>query len=305
MTDRQLGLFAEPRAWGPETVALAQRLSDNIHLGTSSWTFPGWSGLCYPRGTTDARLQRDGLSLYANYPLFRTVGIDRSLYRPLARDTLAAYAAQLPDGFRCVEKVWDRVTSAKSPDFLDPALFADVVHEPHVGTFDDHLACYVLELAPMPRGLLTPDAFAEKMAQFLDAAPPGTRYAVELRNPEWLTPRYLRVLADHGAAHVYNQWTHMPTVGEQRAMAAPTTDFMIARLLLRPGTRYEDRKAAFTPFDRLQDVDETLRDDVVALAEEAAKTGRTLRVIVNNKAEGSAPLTVKALAERIVARLAR
>jgi hypothetical protein len=45
-----------------------------------------------------------------------------------------------------------------------------------------------------------------------------------------------------------------------------------------------------------------MRDDVARLVEETARLGKVLFVIVNNKAEGSSPLTVRALAERVARR---
>jgi uncharacterized protein YecE (DUF72 family) len=142
-------------------------------------------------------------------------------------------------------------------------------------------------------------AFAGLLARFLDALPQGPRYAVELRNPELLTGDYRRVIADRGVSHVYNWWGRMPELREQLARVPPTAPFVVARLLLRPGTAYAERKATFAPFDRLQDVSEEMRDDVVDLARAARSTGATLDVLVNNKAEGSSPLTVRALAERM------
>jgi hypothetical protein len=39
------------------------------------------------------------------------------------------------------------------------------------------------------------------------ALPEGFRYAVEIRNEEYLTPQYLDVLASHNVAHALNAWT--------------------------------------------------------------------------------------------------
>ncbi len=74
------------------------------------------------------------------------------------------------------------------------------------------------------------------------------------------------------------------------------------RLLLRPGTWYEDQRDRFRPFDRLQAPDDAMRTDVVTLARRALARGRRVYVLVNNKAEGSSPLTVVALARRLAER---
>ncbi|MCA9602458.1 MAG: DUF72 domain-containing protein, partial [Myxococcales bacterium] len=58
--------------------ALAARVPAYVHLGTSSWTFPGWAGLVYRRRyPTKAAFTHGALLEYAAHPLFRTVCLDR------------------------------------------------------------------------------------------------------------------------------------------------------------------------------------------------------------------------------------
>jgi uncharacterized protein YecE (DUF72 family) len=300
--------------WTTEVESLARQLHPLIHLGTSSWTFPGWAGICYPPRVTDAQLLRDGLSLYTRFPLFRTVGIDRTYYKPMLREELAEYAAQLPPDFRCTEKVWERIVmpvypvhprygihaGQRNPSFLDAALFHDEVHAPHVGLFDRHLATYILEFPPMAPGMRpAPEVFATRLARFLDEAPYGPRYAVELRNRELLSEAHFRVLRERNVAHVYNYWTHMPLIRDQLDLADPPGDQLVARLMIRPGASYEQRKAEFAPFDRIQDPSEEMREDVVRLAQTALRRGQKLFIIIDNKAEGSSPLSVIELAKRL------
>lgn len=60
------------------TVAAA--LPAAIRLGTSSWSFPGWTGLVYApsartgRPHAEATLAKAGLPAYAAHPLLRTEG---------------------------------------------------------------------------------------------------------------------------------------------------------------------------------------------------------------------------------------
>ena len=60
--------------------ALQARLPPTLRMGTSSWSFPGWAGIVYPRSVPASVLAREGLREYARRPLLRTVGIDRSYY---------------------------------------------------------------------------------------------------------------------------------------------------------------------------------------------------------------------------------
>ena len=94
----------------------------------------------------------------------------------------------------------------------------------------------------------------------------------------------------------------MPLPGEQ-AHLVPVDEmpFVMVRLLLRPGATYEERREAFSPFDRLAAPDEPMRDQVVDLVGRAIARAVPAYVLVNNKAEGSSPLTIEALAQRLSA----
>ena len=279
-----------------------------MHLGSSSWTFPGWSGIVYPPRTSERALADHGLRLYARYPLFRAVGVDRTYYAPLPERDAARYAAELPAGFPCVFKAWSGVTTARDArtgerisTFLDPVAFEATVLRPLRGPMRGHVGAVVLEFPPMRgAGLMAPAEFAARLDAFLGAVGGELPLSVELRNRELLTPAYLEVLARRGVAHTLNLWEQMPDIGQQLALpgvlAAP---FVVCRLLLRPGTRHGDRKQAMAPFDRNVDPNPEMREDVATLAALCEKLGKVLFVLVNNKAEGSSPLTVLALAERI------
>ena len=94
----------------------------------------------------------------------------------------------------------------------------------------------------------------------------------------------------------------MPTVGRQLELPGViTSDVVVCRLMLPPATRYEAMKKAYEPFNRIVREQPDMRSDVVRLALACEELSvKALFVLVNNKAEGSAPLTVKALAEAIV-----
>ncbi|HET9025487.1 MAG TPA: DUF72 domain-containing protein, partial [Burkholderiaceae bacterium] len=87
-------------AWLDESLfRLGRQLPGSVYLGTSSWSFPGWQDIVYSRQHTEAQLARHGLAAYAQHPVLRTVGIDRSFYQPLAVADYARYAGQVPEEF--------------------------------------------------------------------------------------------------------------------------------------------------------------------------------------------------------------
>lgn len=306
---------AEPGARLERLRKLAARLPATIRFGTSSWSFPGWAGIVYPPGWDEARLAREGLPLYARHPLLRTVGIDRSYYAPLGEAQLRKYASQLPEGFPCCAKVPESFTcpvflgrgrgerGEVNPDFLHAERFRDVVLKPFEAAFRDHLGALLLEFPPVPSAYrLPPETFLDRLDKFLYEVARDAPLAVELRDRRLLSADYASVLRLHRVSHVYNYWTAMPGIAEQlETVPIGASSIAVARLMLRPGTRYEARKREFQPFDRIVDPNPGMRAEVVDLAKIATALGRVLFVLVNNKAEGSAPLTIEALAEACAA----
>jgi uncharacterized protein YecE (DUF72 family) len=297
-----------------EARVIGADLPDEIRFGTSSWSFPGWKGIVYSGSVTASAIARDGLRQYARHPLLRTVGIDRSYYAPVPIEDLRRYADQLPDGFRGCAKAPASVTSttigppgsdAPNPDFMSvPRLVEEQLLPFHVA-FADHTGPFILEFPPFGRhSRMEPSDFLARLDRFLGELPKDFQYAVELRDQRLLTDEYRRILARHGIGHTYNYWSAMPGLMAQTRVVPPDDlPFVVMRLLLRPGTWYEDQRERFRPFNQLVAPDALMRQDVVDLSDRALTSGRKLWVLVNNKAEGSSPLSIMELARRVAERL--
>lgn len=299
---------------------LGARLPSFVRFGTSSWSFPGWAGVVWQGRPTETELARSGLEAYAQHPLLRAVSLDRSYYGPLRDEDLAAYAAQLGAArqaapelppFRVLSKVWDEITTAvfpkhprygaragtKNPFFLDVERFTSDVLGPYQRTFTAHAGPFVFELTPMPPGAVDARALVARVDDFVSRLPSGIRVAFELRNAELFGARWLDMLRANGAAHVLTYWTAMPALREQLRARALTARFVVVRLMLPPYTRYAARKVELAPFDKIVEARGDMRDDVVDILRAAAEAGcEEAFVLANNKAEGSAPLTVRELA---------
>ena len=147
---------------------LFRSLPATIRLGTSSWSFPGWTGIVYAprdgRQETEQRLARGGLAAYARHPLFRTVSLDRTFYAPLPVDDYARYAAAVPGDFRFVVKAPAAVTdpflrsggvvAGENPSFLDAALAATACIGPAVTGLGATLGAIVFQFPPLGRALM-------------------------------------------------------------------------------------------------------------------------------------------------------
>jgi len=278
-----------------------------VRFGASSWNYPGWAGLVYHREYQGRGASARMLQEYAAFPLFRTVGIDSSFYAPPTEETLGSYARYLPPGFPCVSKVWNQLTvhtfskaqdkaraGQLNSDFLNPDLFLEAVYDPYQRHFAGHAGPFVFEFQAVVRGTgMSADRFAAGLDEFFSALPRDGQYAVEIRNEEFLTPMYFAVLREHGVAHVFNSWTRMPPIGDQLDLpGAVSGPFIVARALLQPGRTYDEAVDAFAPYDRIQDASPPLRQDLLRLIETAVHTRIPAYLLVNNRAEGSAPMTV-------------
>jgi uncharacterized protein YecE (DUF72 family) len=297
-------------------LALARRIPPGIRFGASSWNYPGWRGLVYHREYDGKGASARMLEEYAAFPLFRTAGIDSSFYAPPSEEVLRSYADRLPPGFPCVSKVWNQLTvqtfskaqdkaraGRANPDFLNPEVFLEAVYEPYQRHFPDHAGPFVFEFQAIGRGSgITPERFAGRLDEFFSALPREGMYAVEVRNEEFLTPMYFAVLREHGVAHVFNSWTRMPSIGEQLDLPGSVSGpFIVARALLRPGRTYDEAVDAFAPYDRIQEPFLPLRHDLVRLIETAVHARIPAYLLVNNRAEGSAPLTIAEVARMLPA----
>jgi uncharacterized protein YecE (DUF72 family) len=297
----------------PEELArLGGAIPPQVHFGTSTWNYPGWTGLVYQKTYPAAGAATRMLAEYARFPLFSTVGIDASFYGPPKPATLEAWAKALPAGFQCVSKVWERITvhtwaspreparhGQPNPDFLNPELFIEEVWNPMRAHLGEHTGPFVFEFQTIGKDArLGPERFAERLDGFFGRLPPEGRYAVELRNEEYLCPAYFAVLREHDVAHLFNSWTRMPSIGEQLDRpGSVTAPFLIARALLVPGRTYSDAVDQFAPYDRIREAHPPLRRDLARLARTAAGLRLPAYLLVNNRAEGSAPLTIAAVAK--------
>jgi uncharacterized protein YecE (DUF72 family) len=143
-----------------------------------------------------------------------------------------------------------------------------------------------------------PREFYGTLDEFLEQLPGTFRYAVEVRNPGYLSEHYFAMLHEHRTAHVFNAWSKMPLLSEQIAMeGAFTTDFTVVRALLRQGRVYEEAVKDFAPYDRVQDENPEARDALRKVIQRMREERKAAFVYVNNRLEGNSPTTIQAVVE--------
>ncbi|HLW75791.1 MAG TPA: DUF72 domain-containing protein [Bryobacteraceae bacterium] len=310
-----LPLFEEPSRF--DRAGLAARLRNlaeqRIWIGTSSWKYEGWLDQIYHRERyavhgkfSRKRFAAECLAEYAE--TFPIVCGDFSFYQFPPPQFWESLFHSMPASLRIALKAPEEVTCEKFPKH---ARYGPRAGETNPAYFDAGAmqAQFLEPLAPFAPRLgpvifefgsrsSEPMEFIDRLDSFLGALPQGFRYAVEIRNREYLAPRYFDALREHGVAHVLSSWSRMPPIGAQMTIAnAFTADFMVARALLRPGRFYEDAVKMFTPYDRVQEEDPKTRAALRELIERMRAERRSAYVFVNNRLEGNAPETIRAITD--------
>ncbi len=314
-----LPLFDERLIGGCPRDRLAEKLrklsAEGILIGASSWKYEGWLGQVYSRERYLSRGRFSGkkfeqtcLTEYAE--TFPVVCGDFSFYQFPSPDYWERLFAQAPAGFQFAFKVPEEITVAVwprhdrygaragsgNPSFLDAEVLRSQFLEPLV-PYRSRIAALIFEFGAFSRRTYPGGAseFAADLNPFFARLPGTFRYAVEIRNREFLDTSYFAALRNHAVAHVFSSWAKMPSLAEQCAIReARTTDFVVSRALLRPGRRYEQAVRQFSPYTEAKDPYPEGTDALKHLINEAGKQAPAL-IFVNNRFEGNAPTTISTL----------
>ena len=299
--------------------ALAARC---IFIGGSSWKYEGWLGQIYSRqryqvrGRFSKRLfEETCLSEYAS--VFPAVCGDFSFYQfpsdtfwaKLFRQTLSGRTRNtFRWGFKIPEQItvptwpvhprYGALAGLENPTFLDSALLNDAF----LGALEPYrqqVGVLIFEFGAFWQdSFKTAAGFVKALDPFLARLPGGWKFAVEIRNAEFLSPDYFDCLRARGVTHVYNGWTRMPEIAEQIAIpGSRTSELIVARALLRRGRAYEDAVRQFAPYDRVREVNEPVRRGLRELIEMARVDGRPAFIFVNNRLEGNSPGTIVSITD--------
>ena len=145
------------------------------------------------------------------------------------------------------------------------------------------------------------EEFCSRPDTFLGQLPKDFRYAVEIRNAGLLVSDYRKVLEHHGVAHVYNHWSYMPPLPDQHQRMEDrfTAHFAVLRLLTPLKMTYEAAKKRAEPYTKIVEELPEMRRDTIELVKKAVEEKRKAYVLVNNRSEGNAPLTIHALVKAL------
>ena len=285
-----------------------------IRFGTSTWAYPGWEGIVYSKKHKNST---EYLREYVKDPRFQTVGADFTFYSPPSTGMLRSWLEFFPVDFPMVFKVWDeltvdrfekvdqvqnpkRIQGSINPNYLNVSLFEDAFLSPFVEAgFKAHIGAFLFEFRSSTAR--NPHHFLALLESFLQGLPSGYPYAVEIREPRLLGERYTSLLRATNTAHVLNHWDRMPSIAKQMEHDVFTGDRVISRILTPLRMPYAVAKQKFAPYSRLDPVNilPEMRQDVLHLCEESIQRRLPGYILVNNRSEGCAPMTIQALEEAL------
>jgi uncharacterized protein YecE (DUF72 family) len=197
----------------------------DLRIGTSAFTAAGWEDAFYPAGMKPV----DYLTYYATK--FNTVEVDSTFYRTPSVATVNGWEPKTPPGFRLAAKIPQTIT-----------------HEKILQNCDDDLK-HFLETMDLMGAKLGPllfqfgyfnktvfksgKEFLARLAPFLKELPKGYKFALEIRNKQWLTAEFFDLLREHKVAYALIDQAWMPGVSEIFEKFDPiTADFTYIRLLV-------------------------------------------------------------------------
>ena len=300
---------------------LAQSLPAQLRLGVSTWSYPGWQGLVWAGAYDSSVLAKKGLTAYHQHPLLRTVCVDRTFWRPLSTSQYAEFAAQVDDDFRFVVKCPAGITDAQvrteegkpresNPAFLDPRLAIEHFVEPTLEGLGSKLGVLVFQLSPLPWSLLSrPSLLMDKLGLLLAAVQqalqkhPKVIVAVEVRDPELLTPALAATLKAYGATYCLGLHGKMPPIEAQLPLLRAlwpgplVCRWNLNRLFGAYG--YADAQKKHEPFNEIRSEDLHTRAWLARTIAGLTGAGQPAFVTISNDAEGSAPRSIALLAQAI------
>jgi uncharacterized protein YecE (DUF72 family) len=257
-----------------------------LRLGTSSFTAHGWVGSFYPPGMQ----ARDFLTYYATK--FNTVEVDSTFYATPPASTVRGWYEKTPAGFLFAAKVPQVVTHEK----------VLVNCESEFDEFVDRMKLLGEKLGPLllqfpyfnATAFKSSEEFLARLRPFLKRLSNTVRYAVEIRNKDWLDVTLLDLLREHKVAMALLDQSWMPRPSMLFEKFDPiTTDFTYVRWL---GDRKAIERRTKTWDKVIVDRSNELQE-WVKYCHQIVQRGVTVYAFANNHYAGHSPSTVRSFLE--------
>jgi uncharacterized protein YecE (DUF72 family) len=257
-------------------------VAPGLLVGTSAFTANGWESTFYPAGMKSA----DYLKYYSSQ--FQTVEVDSTFYGTPPAARVKSWYEKTPQDFIFAAKVPQMITHEKVLVDCD-AEWKDFLTT--MDTLREKLGPLLFQFGHFNSNTFkSTDGFLARLKLFLKKLPNDHRFAVEIRNRNWLDARFADMLREHNVALALTDQSWMPRPWEMpNEFDLITSDFAYVRWLGdRKGIEEVTKTWDKTIIDRREDLTnwvEVFRQFV----------SRNLKVFAyaNNHYAGHGPATVK------------
>lgn len=276
-----------------------------LFIGTCSWKYDSWENLVYSPGSSN-----DMLRQYATK--FNTVEVDQwfwSLFPgtapvlPKQKDVIH-YGSSVPDDFKFTIKIPNSITLTHyykkgpaepdlNPHFFSPELLEQFLHT--LNPIKHLLGPLMFQFEYLNRQkCANVDEFLQRFEAFAETFPAGYKFALETRNPHYLTTRFFKSLNKRSITPVFLQGYYMPPVWEIFEKHHRLIEDRIVIRLHGPDRKGIEETTGSIWNKIVEPRDEELKR-IAEWIEFFIKKEVDIYVNVNNHFEGSAPLTIAKL----------
>ena len=254
----------------------------NLLVGTSSWSSSDWLGSFYPANL------KPGQFIEAYARKFPAVEIDSTYYSIPPAHVVASWRDKTPEGFIFTAKVPGLITHEKVLKDCQPE-FTSFLN--NMSLLGDRLGPLLLQFPYFNRNAFpSRQPFDNRLKPFLQSLPKEFKFALEIRNKNWLSWDFLEMLRDHQVAFALVAQAWMPSIDTlAKSLDLVTSDFAYVRFI-------GDRKAIEAKTKRWDKLIEDKSDEMKVWISELKKItdkGVKTYAFFNNHYAGFSPGSVK------------
>lgn len=279
-------------------------ISGILKIGTCSWNYDSWVGLVYTKKQNKAS---EYLPEYSK--IYNTVEIDSWFYKLPSVEEVKDYANAVNENFSFTCKVPEAITLTHlrnktknesliiNENFLSADLFKQFLS--HIEPIFKKLDALIFQFEYLNKQKMASlNSFIIRFNEFLEKINLTLPIAIETRNSNYLKPEFFDFIAKNNLIYVFNEIKYMPAITEVYKKFADylINEKVIIRLL--GGDRSEIEKITGSKWNSIVSPKDELNDIIIMVSDLLAKN-KTVIVNVNNHYEGSAPLTIKKIKQKL------